>query len=269
MNTYPLCSIIIPTYNCAQYLCNAIDSALNQSYPNIEVIVVDDGSTDNTKEILQKYQGRIIVLSQENKGVSAARNVGIAISKGEYLVTLDADDRWHYHRLKEVLTFMHSFPNYSAVFTNYHIVNNLYEKICLYDNGNRYIPKNITFNYLLKKTIPFVMLVFKRELINKYGVYDESLKFAGDYELWLRMVRNGALIGYLDSPLAEYMIRDNSITNTYHSDYRKVFKIIFKNQNLSPLKTSYYSTLHYFYIIYYLAKKKLRQIFKSFKRSVR
>lgn len=91
----PLVSIIIPTFNYGRYICRAVDSALSQTYPNIEVIVIDDGSTDETSFILaDTYGQRISCLRQENRGAAAARNIGISISRGDYITFLDADDRY-------------------------------------------------------------------------------------------------------------------------------------------------------------------------------
>lgn len=88
----PLVSVIVPTYNHASYLPKAIHSCINQTYKNLEIIVIDDGSTDNTKEIIQEFRDKIIYISQDNRGVSAARNVGLEIATGDFITFLDADD---------------------------------------------------------------------------------------------------------------------------------------------------------------------------------
>ena len=93
-NEPPLVSVIIPSYNCGKYIDEAVSGVLNQTYPNVEVIVIDDGSTDNTLDILSKYRNEIKVISQPNQGVAKARNTGISAAAGKYIATLDADDRW-------------------------------------------------------------------------------------------------------------------------------------------------------------------------------
>ena len=106
----PLVSVILPTYNRAWALKTAIDSVLFQNYPNIELIVIDDGSRDNTKELLKDYKNQIRVLTQENAGVSAARNRGIEKSRGEFIALLDSDDAWD--KKKNILSngFFHGKP---------------------------------------------------------------------------------------------------------------------------------------------------------------
>ena len=101
----PKISILIPSYNAAHFLPISIESAISQTYQDFEIIIIDDGSKDNTKELVQsfidKYPNKIHYISQENKGLSVARNVGIAQSKGDYLALLDADDKWMSCRLEE------------------------------------------------------------------------------------------------------------------------------------------------------------------------
>jgi len=87
-------TVIIPTYNMEKYITGAVDSALNQTYENCEIIVIDDGSTDNTFNILKRYNNKIRYIKQDNKGLACARNVGIKKSIGDYIALLDADDIW-------------------------------------------------------------------------------------------------------------------------------------------------------------------------------
>src|SRR5262245_4518179 len=98
----PLASVIIPAYNAERFLRQAVESALAQSYPNVEVLVIDDGSTDGTRQLadeLAKADGRLRVITQQNAGVGAARNRGIAEARGKYIAPLDADDFWYPEKL--------------------------------------------------------------------------------------------------------------------------------------------------------------------------
>jgi glycosyltransferase involved in cell wall biosynthesis len=115
----PKVSVIIPTYNCAQYITEAIESVLNQTYKDFEIIVVDDGSTDNTNEILRSYieKKKIRYFYQENSGVSSARNMGVRVSQGEYISFLDSDDFWEVNHLQQLLNAMWKYPTCSVAFS--------------------------------------------------------------------------------------------------------------------------------------------------------
>jgi len=108
--SYPLVSVILPTYNRAWTLKTAIDSVLSQVYPNIELIVIDDGSQDNTQELLKEYNNKITILFQENAGVSSARNFGIKKSRGEFIALLDSDDAWDKRKISCQIEFFKANP---------------------------------------------------------------------------------------------------------------------------------------------------------------
>lgn len=110
-----LVSVIIPNYNYARYVGGAIDSALAQTYPDVEVIVVDDGSTDATKDVLINYGNGITTVSQQNQGVAAARNNGVAASSGEFIAFLDADDEWLPEKVEKQVAMLRSDPSLGLV----------------------------------------------------------------------------------------------------------------------------------------------------------
>ena len=122
MNSNPLVSILIANYNYDNYLALAIDSAINQTYPRTEIIVVDDGSTDNSQTIINSYRERIIPVFQENKGQASAFNAGFAVSQGEIICLLDADDLWLPSKVETVVKAFNNHPQASVV---YHKVQNI------------------------------------------------------------------------------------------------------------------------------------------------
>ncbi len=122
ISNLPLVSVLITNYNYGQYLREAIDSALNQTYSNIEVIVVDDGSKDNSKEAIASYKDKIIPVLKENGGQASAINAGFAISQGEIICSLDADDIWLPNKVEEVVKVVSAYPNAAII---YHKVQNI------------------------------------------------------------------------------------------------------------------------------------------------
>jgi glycosyltransferase involved in cell wall biosynthesis len=111
----PLVSALIPTYNYARYMADCVGSVLGQTYPNVELIVVDDGGTDDTRQRLENYMDRIRYIYQENQGVGGARNTGIKAARGEYVALLDADDMWHPRKIEMQMRYVQENPNASVV----------------------------------------------------------------------------------------------------------------------------------------------------------
>lgn len=118
----PEVSVVIPCYNAEKYLRQAIDSVFAQTYSNLELIVVNDGSTDKSGAILASYGDRIRVIHQQNQGLSAARNVGIASALGEYVAFLDADDYWQPDKLRQQIAVMEANPNLALCHTQFEMV---------------------------------------------------------------------------------------------------------------------------------------------------
>ena len=115
----PVVSVVIPTYNCGRYIEEAVNSVLSQTYRSLEIIVVDDGSTDDTAGRLEKYTDRIRFVSQKNSGPSRARNVGMELSTGEYIAFLDADDRWLPEKLERQLACFQELEGIEMVFSGF------------------------------------------------------------------------------------------------------------------------------------------------------
>ena len=180
-----LVSVILPTYNRAWTLKDAIDSVLFQDYPYIELIVIDDGSEDNTQELLCAYKNKIVVLTQENFGVSAARNTGIKKSRGEFIALLDSDDAWDKRKISCQVAFFKHHPEALICQT---------EEIWI-RNGKRVNPKGkhkkpsgMIFEPSLNLCLvsPSAVMM-KRELFNMKGYFNEDFTVCEDYDLWLRI----------------------------------------------------------------------------------
>jgi glycosyltransferase involved in cell wall biosynthesis len=181
----PEVSVIIPTYNRGWILQEAIDSVLAQTFNAYEVIVVDDGSEDNTAEILKNYSNIIRIIHQENKGVSAARNLGIKSSSGRFIALLDSDDLWLPEKLERQTSFFRK--NSGAMICQT-------QEIWI-RKGKRVNPckhhKKIS-GMIFEPSLSLCLVspsavMFKRELLETVGFFDESLYACEDYDLWLRV----------------------------------------------------------------------------------
>jgi glycosyltransferase involved in cell wall biosynthesis len=191
----PLVSVIIPTYNMARFVSEAVRSVLEQTYPKYEVIVVDDGSTDATKDELDKFGDQIRYLHQDNRGPSAARNLGIKIARGEYICFLDSDDLWLPNKLIVQHDFMERNHDIDFVFSDHEEFNA--EKIVLRSffaekvfrvEITSQIPVQEAFRKLvIENFISTPTVMVRKVCFEKVGLFDESLSSVEDRDMWLRI----------------------------------------------------------------------------------
>ncbi len=206
LNSSPLVTVIIPTYNRSKVLLRALDTALNQTYRNLEVIVVDDGSTDDTRAALAPYGNRIRYIHQQNQGASAARNYGISEAHGKYIAFLDSDDEWLPTKLEKQVALLETHPEFSFV-------------ACLATDEKRTYTgyENHATQFMKFILQPFTQnmtrYVVRRECFQKYGQFDTSIHGPEDWELWLRLLKNGCRFGYVPEPLMIYTASDDSISS--------------------------------------------------------
>lgn len=197
-----LVSIIIPTYNCRQWISEAIDSALAQTYPDCEIIVVDDGSTDGTRELLrEKYGDQIRYVYQENQGRSAARNHGLRLAQGKYIQFLDADDILMPEKVAYHTRFLEECPRYAAVYGRVQV---FFDKnpTCKWDRCDEsvYNSGNLLVQEIHHPMLTIMTLV-RREWLECVNGFDESLVRREDWDLWLRIAYAGGLYAYLPGPV--------------------------------------------------------------------
>lgn len=205
-------SIIIPLYNKAPYVVKTIDSVLAQSYKDYEVVIVDDGSKDNSAEIaLQAIEGHenCHLLKQENAGVSVARNNGVAASQGEYLCFLDADDWWESNYLEEMDRLISEFPDAGIYGTNYTIVNKSRHKTRIAHVGIDEGFEKGYINYCLVYAKTMYMPLWTGAVSMPRIVFDEmkgfpkGIKLGEDFMLWIRVALKYKVV-FLNKPLAYY-----------------------------------------------------------------
>lgn len=183
--SHPLVSVVIPTYNRSGYVVEALDSVLRQTYPDYEVIVVDDGSTDGTHEALKPYRDRIRYVRQENLGEGAARNLGVSHARGEYVAFLDSDDMWEPEFLAATMEAFKRFPEARMVTTNFKMINAEGETIAA-KIGKRSPNSFFTTTSLLDEDWRTIgMPVAHRESLMSVGKFKEW-KVGADMNMWLR-----------------------------------------------------------------------------------
>lgn len=223
MNT-PLVSVVIPTYNRAYCLKYAIDSVLKQTYKNYEIIVVDDGSTDDTKQIIEQYGNKLVYLSQQNAGVSAARNKGIRRSNGEWVAFLDSDDEWLPEKLENQLSHINNNPCISIHVTNASVITGGVSvggfsirgnpKLAL--NGGVVVGKPMLLILKMGFFTPSY-LVRKKSLLD-VGLFDEQMSLYEDRDLFLRLSTKFSL-GVINERLVNIITRgDDSLSTNQESN---------------------------------------------------
>ena len=215
----PLVSVVIPTYNRARYVTEAVDSVLNQTYDNYEIIVVNDGSKDDTVQALAPYADRITLITQPNAGLSAARNTGIAASKGEIIALLDDDDRYLPHKLA-VQTPLFADPNVKLVHTAGHF----------YDETNGWeevqFRGNVDLHQLLTMKIIFVQTVMMRKsVLDEVGPFDVNLPAGEDLDMWLRVAAKYPLTA-LDNCTTDIRCSSTSMQSNFDNFFTYLNRVL-------------------------------------------
>ena len=208
-----LVSVIIPVYNGEKFVASSIESVLNQSYRLIEIIVINDGSTDGTQEILNHFAEKIIVIQQKNAGQADARNHGLTIAKGKYIALLDSDDLFAPEKLKSQISFLKK-GNLDMVCTNFETIDALNTKLknisAPHFHASNALTTFITGNFICTST-----LLFKKEWIQKVGNFDTKMKGTEDGDLWFRMLLDGARLDVIREPLVKYRIHEENYSGRF------------------------------------------------------
>jgi len=213
-------SIVIPVYNARKFIVQAIQSALDQTLQDHEVIVVNDGSTDDSDKEILKFRGRVVYIKQENKGVSAARNVGIQRAKGEYIAFLDQDDVFMPNKLEKLASFLDRHPDHGMV----------YSQISRIDGEGKLLPPkkipthsgDIFPQLFMKCYIAPSMVMCRRQALLDIDLFQERFSSEGeDYDLFLRLAKR-APIGVVQEELVMYRVHMGNVSK--------------KGQDLAPFR---------------------------------
>jgi len=218
-----LVSIIIPCYNQAHFLVEAIESVLAQTYRNFEIIVVDDGSSDNTSEVAGRCpEARLI--RQGNQGLAGARNTGIRESKGNYLIFLDADDRLVHNAIEIGLDYLNTYPECAFVYGHYRTISP--DGYPLNEQKPRCVTEEQYREMLCSDYIGFpATVMYRRAIFNSLGGFKTSLKAREDYELYLRITKEFKICCH-DKVVAEYRMHDASMSRNYALMIKSGFAVL-------------------------------------------
>lgn len=251
----PCCSIIIPAYNAIKYLPETLESVLNQSFTDFEVLIINDGSYDNIIEWAAQIEDpRVKFISQKNQGVSAARNLGIENARGEYIAFLDADDLWDSTKLEKQLKLFQKNPDSGLIHT----------EMALIDEESKLLGRKFTSNVegnalkqlLEQNTIVTSSVIVRRSCLETVGNFDNNLTSSEDWELWVR-IASVYPIALIKEPLVFYRQHPNNTTNNWQmleqdlSSIEQIFKLV-------PEELSYIKKRTYAYANVYLAWKALQ-----------
>jgi len=237
--TLPLVSVIIPAYNAGKYISETIKSVLKQTYSNIEIIIVDDGSTDDTVEKVNKFNDKVTLLTQKNKGVSCARNNAVSIAKGCWLAFIDADDLWLENKLELQINKLNKLNKLKWSHTNsFYFGENQSGFVTRSDLTKQYsgqvFSKLIINNFITTSTI-----IIKKELFLIHGGFDETLPALEDWQLWMNIAKSEP-IHYIKEPLAHYRVYTGSTSRkvrTILPMHIRVINDIFKHMSISAENT--------------------------------
>ncbi len=272
MNNQPLVSVIIPTYNRKKYVVKAIDSVLKQTYKNIEIIVIDDGSADGTDEIISEFSkknpGIISIKNKTNLGFVKTLNKGISSAKGKYIARLDDDDFWRdSQKLEKQVEFFEKNPEYALIGGGVIKIDKEGREIVRF-----LVPEtdeNIRKAILISNVFAHSAVIFKKDNWERAGDYDEEFGFFSDWDLWLKLGKFGKFynfqeffIYYSDQEqnsgrtTHDYEIRRKLTTNiklknkykNYYPGYKKAILICFANYFYSflPFRKKLWPTIFWF-----------------------
>ena len=245
-------SIIIPVYNTENYIENCIESVLNQSYEDIEILVVNDGSTDSTGSILEKYRNRIQIFSKKNAGTASALNMGIKNMTGEWFKWLSADDLLKPGAIEKLVLEIKKLGNDAQnciFYSNYDLIDKNGHQIDVFEGPNYNSLEPFERNVILLDHYygNGTTSIMHKSIFDECGMFDETLGYKDDYDFWLRCcVLFDYKLHLIDENLAQYRIHESQLTKTRYGDSLEQINFIRSKiiKQLSPaLQTKYRDAL--------------------------
>lgn len=244
----PKVSVIIPAYNKAAFTVKTVESVLAQTYKNLEIIVVDDGSQDQTRDLLAPYQDKIHYIYKKNGGACSARNAGLKVANGRYVGFLDCDDLYLSDKIARSVAFLEQNPDFGFVHTGVHLIDAKDQIV-----GNFSYAKATQLEWLapfliMQNFVSNPTVISRKDCFENVGNFDESIFTPADWDLWLRLSERYKA-GFINAPLSQYRVTDNFIFNKLELSQKEelfvVDKFFQRNSHLqSPLRKKALSELH-------------------------
>lgn len=265
-NFNPLVSIVIPVYNGSNYMREAIDSALAQTYPHIEVIVVNDGSTDNTDEIAKSYGNKIRYFSKENGGVSTALNLAIENMKGEYFSWLSHDDMYLPEKIESQINILKNLEDKTTViYSGYKYIDensNVLDEV-KFENRFALSELNKPLFSLFHEQLSGCTLLIHVSHFQRVGRFDTSLKTTQDYDLWFRILRNGTICYDINcNTLSRVHRKQTSVANPQHiKNCCDLWMHLVDNISESEIEVSFSNEYNFLAEVYYVFSHGYYEIF--------
>lgn|SRR3990167_988594 len=264
----PKVTVIIPTHNRAQLLEKAIQSVLNQTYTDFEVLVCDDASTDNTWQIVESFSDKRIrfVRYQKNIGVISVRNIAIVDSRGDYIALLDDDDEWLPPKLEKQLELLEgSSTKLGAVYTGAYSIDMELGKM-IYIR----IPEfrgNILQGLLFEDFITNSSIVLKKSCFERVGLFDPEYKSASDFDMWIRIAKDYEF-DYVNDLLVKHRIQQCSISHNHHNVIMGLERLMMKHYNLFKCYNRAYANHQFNIGVAYCYVNNIKEGRRAFLRSI-
>lgn len=255
MDFKPLVSVIMPAYNAQQYIAEAIESVIAQTYSNWELIIVNDGSTDDTLNIISHYQqqdSRIKIIDQLNRRLGAARNAALRVAKGDYIAFLDSDDCWTVDKISQQIQQMLLNPNVDISFTHGYIIKD--DKIV--DPNPLFAGIKSGFEVYnaeyIHNEIVISSVLMTKDVLLKCGFQELDEKFFGceDLDYWLRAARNGLIFNGINQKLYFYRLHENNMSANYLEMIFSQAGVLLKNYDQSLLSAGVRTKVFQPFIMY-------------------
>lgn len=257
----PTFSIVTPAYEAAGSIAECVESALAQTLPAHEIIVVDDGSTDGTADRLAEYRDRIVYVRQENRGAAAALNVGVHSATGDFVAILDADDAYEPERLAALSELAQARPDLDILATDAYlevdgtVVGRFYE-------ATPFEPERQRLEIIERCFVTWPAI--RRARLLELGGYDESMRFASDWECYLRLLYGGCRAGAVDEPLMRYRIGSNrSLSDNRVEALRDRVRVLERAAQLELSQEERH------YLEYYLRRRRRRVLLAESEQALR